>query len=212
MDHIQDKTLVMIVGPAAVGKSSLMNAVVAHDDEFGRVSGFTTRPPRSNDEPGMYRYVSSQQAIDLIASGDVVQYAVHPTTGAMYGSQVIDYPKPYNMLDTLSNVVESLRQLPFKRTITISLTTDPESWEAWLLERYPEPSEERTKRLNEAILSIEWSLSQSHDHFWLVNTPDDLDGSAERLIDVIHRRSLASEVPTEAVKLLDKAKSLLSYK
>lgn len=212
MESIKDKTLVMIVGPAAIGKSSLMNVVVAKDDEFGRVSGFTTRPARSNDEPGMYRYISADEATNLIERDDVIQHAVHPTTGAMYGSQAVDYPKAYNMLDTLSNVVDNLRGLPFKRTVTVSLTTNPDNWQDWFLKRYPNPSQERTKRLEEAIISIEWSLAQLDDHFWLVNAPDSLTTTADRLISIVRQSSAPIQVPVEATMLLDRAKSLLSYK
>lgn len=201
----------MIVGPVAVGKSSLMNEVVAQNNEFGRVSGFTSRAARPNDEPGLYRYVSDDQAQNLIQSQNTVQYAVHPTTGAIYGTQLVDYPKHYNMLDTLANVVDELRTLPFEQTITVSLTTDPDAWTSWLMQRYPNPSDERTKRLKEAILSIEWSLGQTTNHYWLVNQPNQLNRTAERLIQLVQTTPAQTEVPPEAKKLLNIAISLLSY-
>lgn len=210
MDSLANKTLVMIVGPAAIGKSSLMNTVTNQDQEFGRVSGFTTRQPRSNDEPGMYRYITDQEASSLIANNDVVQYAVHPTTNAAYGSQVMDYPKTYNMLDTLSNVVDELRALPFKRTVVISLTANADAWQEWFLARYPRASDERTKRLQEAILSIEWSLGQTRDHAWIVNAPEELESTANQLIATVRSGQIVSEPPKEALLLLQRAKSLLS--
>lgn len=211
MDGLADKTLVMIIGPAAVGKSTLMNATCAFQDDFSRVSGFTSRPPRTDDEPGLYRYVTQQAAEQLVASGKTVQHAVHPTTGVMYGTLVSDYPNRFNLRDTLSGVVDELRNLPFRRTITISLTTDPDSWVGWLTQRYPKASPERTKRLQEAVLSTTWSLAQTHDHYWLVNAPGKLEATARQLIDIATGAVDATSVPPEAKNLLQQAEILLSY-
>ncbi len=209
---LENKTLVMIVGPAAIGKSTLMNEVCAQNDDFGRVSGFTTRQPRDNDEPGLYRYLSNEQASALIDQPETVQYAIHPTTSAIYGTQHNDYPKPFNLLDTLSNVADELRDLPFERTVIVSLTTDANTWKQWLLERYPHPSGERTKRIKEAIISIQWSLAQTSHHYWIVNTPGQLNLNARRLISVVKSGEVSTSVPPEATKLLTMAESLLSYK
>lgn len=209
MDSLSDKTLVMIVGPTAVGKSSLMNEVVTLDADFARVSGFTTREQRSNDEPGLYRYLTNAAARQLIEHGEVVQFAIHPTTGDMYGTQPQDYPRRFNLLDTLSTVVGGMQSLPFKNTVTFSLTTDPSAWRNWLLARYPEPGEDRTKRLREAAQSIEWSLAQTSQHFWLVNRPNDLRTTADELIAVVRSQSGPTDPPPEASELLSTAQSLL---
>lgn len=209
MESLHDKTLVMIVGPTAVGKSSLMNQVVALDSEFGRVSGFTTREPRENDEPGLYRYLTSAAARQLIEQGEVVQFAIHPTTGDIYGTQPQDYPRRFNLLDTLSTVVAGMQSLPFKNVVTISLTTPAAAWRNWLLERYPEPSEERTKRLQEARQSIEWSMAQTSQHFWLVNHPNELHATANELINVVRNGTGQTDTPAEAEDLLLTVKSLV---
>lgn len=201
----------MLVGPTAVGKSTLMNEVVKLDAEFARVSGFTTRQPRDNDEPGMYRYVSSAVARRMIEQDDVVQFAIHPTTGDIYGTQLVDYPKTFNLLDTLSTVVDGLQSMPFQRTVTVSVTTEPAAWQAWLLDRYPQASEERTNRLEEARQSIEWSMQQRADHFWLVNRPNDLATTAQELIAIVHSGTGTSEPPHQAQDLLNSVNSLLSY-
>lgn len=169
MNNLADKVLVMIVGPSAIGKSTLMNEVVRQNSEFGRVKSFTTRPPRDNDEPNQYFYLSTDEAKQLQKESKAITYAVYPTTGQIYGTIADSYQFPYNLLDTLSGSVEEYRKLPFKKTVTISLTATPHQWHDWLLERYPEPSEERTKRLLEAKQSINWSLSQTSDHHWVLN-------------------------------------------
>ena len=188
-EKLATKTLVMIVGPAGIGKSTIMNEIVAQSDDFARVTDFTTRPPRPNDEPGIYRYLSVNDAATLVEHGQAVQYAVHPTTSAVYGTEAEDYPAPFNVLDTLSGVVESLRQLPFRHTVTISLTAAPHTWHDWFLSRYPEPSDERTKRLNEARQSITWSLAQTTQHHWLLNEAGEQANVAAEAIKIARGES-----------------------
>ncbi len=211
MELLQDKTLVMVIGPAAVGKSSLMRAVTGLDSSFGYVHSFTTRPPRKN-ETSSYTHITESEAQRLHEQGGTVTFAKHPTTGNIYGTTSGSYTAKYNLLDTLSSTVTMYKALPFKQTIAISVTTDPEAWTTWLLERYPTASDERTKRLKEAISSIEWSLNQTTNHSWLVNTPDNLEQTASQLIEMVLGNKLSAQTPQEALKLLEQAKSLLSYK
>lgn len=187
------KTLVMIVGPAAVGKSAIMKEIVRQADDFGRVSGFTTRTKRADDEPDLYRYISIDEAVDLIKKKAVIQYAVHPTTEAIYGTVPEDYSSRFNVLDTLSSVVEPLRTLPFDSTVTISVTVSPHTWREWFTSRYPEQSEERTKRLKEAKQSIEWSLAQNENHHWILNEEDRLEDIAKQAIAIVRGDELSSE-------------------
>ena len=203
MNELADKTLIMIVGPSAVGKSTLMNEVVKLSGSFARVSGFTTRPPRADDEPGLYRYITSKEAEKRIRENKLVQYAVHPSTGVTYGTEPSDYPGEYNLLDTLSNVVIKLRALPFRETVTISLTAPAEQWREQFLMRYPIQSEDALKRLTEAKLSIEWSLAQTNSHAWLNNQRGELRHTAQRLIDIAtHGR--AGDDDTNARAILER--------
>lgn len=215
-DTLADKTLIMVVGPAAVGKSTLMTAIAENAADFSRVSGFTSRSQRSNDEPGMYQYFEHSDhgllpILDEISSRYVVQYAVHPTTYALYGSRIGDYRAPYNLLDTLSGVVEHLKSLPFAATVTIGIVTEPSTWKQWLFERYPFADEERAKRITEAILSLEWLLSQlENDILWLHNRANELAITAERLVrQVKGETSSDSEARQLAEACLDMARSLV---
>ncbi len=211
LERLHGKTLVMLVGPTAVGKSSVMNEAVRFDTAFARVSGLTTRARRPNDEPGLYRYVSDKDAQRLIARHELVQYVVHPTTGKLYGTEPKDFPGYYNLQDTLSNSVAFYKSLPFARHVTVSLTTSPAAWTAWLDERYPIGDAERRKRLLEAKSSIEWSLARNESNHWLVNAPGNLRQTAERLIAIARGTSDATTPPPEAEDLLRTVHDLLSY-
>jgi guanylate kinase len=211
MESLHDKTLVMIVGPSSIGKSTLMHKSAQSDERFTYVQSFTTRPPRPG-EHSTYLHITDEEAEQIRASGNAVTFFMHPTTGVTYGTISDSYKSEFNLLDTLSGTVEKYRSLPFKRTVTISVTTDPENWMQWLDKRYPPKSIERVKRIKEAIGSIEWSLAQDYEHGWIVNEPDNVAKAARKLIKLTIDSNPANiEIPPQATKLLQTAKSLLSY-
>lgn len=190
--ELRIKQLVMLVGPAATGKSYLMNRIAEHDPDFSRVSVFTTRETRGDDEPGMFRCLphddkNVSELLETIQLGNAVQYAVHPTSGRIYGSVLADYPKTYNMLATLSGIVNHLRELPFARTYVVGLVCDPEIWLKRFYERYPKPSDERTKRLNEAVVSLEWLLApENQNHIiWADATTVGAEDAVQSVINAV---------------------------
>jgi guanylate kinase len=211
MASLNDKTLIMVVGPSSVGKSTLMNEVVRLDPSFGRVRSFTTRPARTNDEPGQYLYLTDEELTQRSDSGELITDVVYPTTGFHYGTVAESFANTYNLLDTLANSVEEYRALPFARTVTISLTAEPEAWSAWLKQRFPDGGDDMRRRLEEAVLSITWSLEQSDDHYWLVNRPGALTDTAHDLIRLAKAGPSSTNPPPEASQLLETARNLLSY-
>lgn len=209
-EPLAEKILVMVVGPTAVGKSTVMNRVVELDSQFGRVSGFTTRDKRSSDEVGLYRYVSRQEAERIIGSDQLVQYALNPANDQVYGTEQNDYTDTFNMKDTLSTAVENFMKLPFERHMVVSLTVAVESWLQWLNERHPKGSPERKTRLQEAKRSIEWSLAQHKNHSWIVNDPHDVTTAATSLISAV-RSNGSADIPDQPRKMLAAIDDLLSY-
>jgi hypothetical protein len=191
-NSIKNKMLVMFVGPVAIGKSYVMNHLAKTDAEFGRVPVFTTRDARPDDELGMFEIQphtdeSVSELLDTIEAQNVVQYAVHPTTGRIYGSLPRHYAYKYNMLATLSSVVDPMRRLPFAQTIVIGLSTRPDVWRIWFEDRYPTASEEKSKRLSEAALSLEWLLDPEREGFvrWVVNSPNDPNATTKDIINIV---------------------------
>ncbi len=215
--NLHEKNLVLIVGPAAIGKSSVMNKVVELSSVFKRVSGFTTRQPRNNDESELYDYLPHtvsglHSIVKEVEKGELVQFAVHPTTYAVYATRLKDYPGTYNMLDTLFSVVDGLRTLPFKEVITIGLITPPNTWKKWLLERYPLASEERAKRLKEAILSLSWLLEQPEGIItWSINEQDQLEQTAKEVVEICfsERSNTSEDAQRYAHECIQLAKQLL---
>ena len=211
MELLADKTLIMIVGPTAIGKSTLMNEVARIDNRFGRVRSFTTRPPRPNDEPSQYFYFTPEQLQTYHADKTIITDVEYPTTGHHYGTIAKSYSSDFCMLDTLAHSVQQYRELPFARTITVSLTTDADSWVAWLDRRFPNGGDEKYRRLKEAVLSMEWSVSQTNNHYWLINRPEHIEQTAHDLITLVTTGHGIDQPPDQALSLLNTARSLLSY-
>jgi len=184
MNVLADKTLAMIVGPTAIGKSTLMREVVRLDSRFSYVQTFTTRPPRT-DEESSYLHLSEAEAKSLKKQGKAMTWIEHPTTHFIYGTTAESFQTQYNLLDTLSGTVEMYRTLPFRTTTTVSLTAPTEQWRSQFLTRHPSESDDALKRLEEAKISIEWSLAQTENHVWLNNPKGKLQHTAQRLIDIV---------------------------
>lgn len=184
------KILVNIVGPTAVGKSSLIDKVCVLDPDFGRVVSFTTRPQRAGEPDASYRFLPhTQDTLDDIeaklASGSLVQLAVHPTTGYLYGSEASDYPAKYNMIDMLYSEVEHMRRLPFGYSLTLGVAVESEYWQKWFLARHQANPDQADslKRLDEAYQSLKWSWNDI-DTMWVQNYPDYIEYSAKKIIDM----------------------------
>lgn len=187
-DALGEKTLLLFVGPSSVGKSSLMNAIAATDATFSRVGSFTSRQPRADDEPDLYDYLESNEEIEstiaAIQQKKVVQYAVHPTTGALYGSYSDHYPAQYNMLDTLYSAVPGLERLPVKDVVVLGIVAEATLWRQWFMRRFSHDQEAYSRRLQEAEQSLDW-LRRREDVVWIQNTPNQLPDTARRVITAV---------------------------
>ncbi len=212
------KSLVMLVGPSAVGKSTVMNHIASIDSRFARVSGVTTRPQRANDEPGLYRYAPTPDDMAVleayIKNGELVQFAVHPTKAVLYGTLPQDYPGEYNLQDTLSGAVTHYMSLGFRACTVVGLVANGATWQSWFQSRFDpgntQDCADARARLDEAILSLTWLTdyqSRKAEHItveWVKNTPHNLDASAH---DVI---AAATRVPGNVYAGADIARDMLT--
>lgn len=201
-DILRTKVLVMLVGPSAIGKSSLMHTVTKLDPDFGYVRSFTTRPARAGEQT--YEFISDDGAKKLQESGQAITYTEFPATGYIYGTTVASYSARYNLLDTLSHSVEQYRRLPFEKTLTISLSAPADDWQRWFVSRYPVASDEAEKRLAEARQSIMWSLSQDDNHAWFTNTPASLEVTAGKLVGLVRHDQPSGDGPAHAKDMLER--------
>ena len=167
---LAEKTLVMLVSATCMGKSTIMRELA---DEIPTVGTITTRPARQDDAHDRYEYFEHSDTglaplLHDIETGKLVQYTVNPHSGFIYGSRVEDYPGEINIGDYFSTVVDDFKDYGFKRTIPISVITDPASWLRRFEARFPAGYPDRQARLREAVESLEWSLSRA-DTQWVIN-------------------------------------------
>jgi len=68
--------LLILAGPAGVGKSTLCDRLVAEVPGFERVITATTRPPRPNEQNGRdYHFLSEAEFDARLAAGDFLEWA-----------------------------------------------------------------------------------------------------------------------------------------
>ena len=207
--ELRDKTALLFVGPAGVGKSTTLDRVADLDTHFARTGSIGTRPVSARDRPGLYEQYPEEEILEKIARHEVVQYAIHPTTSTIYATTPNMYEKPYSMLEMLPGGIDQFRSLGFGGLQVFYMVTEPRAWRQWFLERYPEASSERAKRLGEAITSLNWALTQPKDSFlWLNNPPGQQEDTARTIIRLTQNELIPTDHHELAKQMLDAANSL----
>jgi hypothetical protein len=204
--QLEAKTLVLVVAPTSMGKSTVINRVTELDERFGTVGSFTTRDPRPDETGKQFTYIPHSdeglgKLFERIKKQEIVQYMVHPTTKHLYGTDISHYPKQYNLLDFIYKNIEGIRKLPFAASPVISISAEPSQWLYWFNLRFPEGHPERHKRRDEAIACLRWLLAQQiHLVHWVVNTPGNIDAAAQEVIRIglgSHTNDLSGRVYAE---------------
>ncbi len=187
------------MGPAAVGKSCVRAMACLQEPDFHFVRPFTTRSKQARDTPGAYRFLphtepTFQQLGQKMATGDLVNITVRPTTGFVYGSEIEEYSAPYNLLDMIYSNAAWFRKLPFGRCVAIGIAVEPTAWHDWFLERFRQTGElpDALKRLIEGEASLNWLLGQGDNMRWLHNQPDKLGASMQKLIAMVREGAPSS--------------------
>ena len=77
--------LYCIVAPSGAGKSSLVAALLAEDNEIQLSISYTTRPPRPGEVDGReYRFVTRERFEELVAQDEFLEHA--EVYGNLYGT------------------------------------------------------------------------------------------------------------------------------
>lgn len=173
VEKVADLGFVGIIGPAAVGKSFLIDYITKNDARFGKVWSFATRATRPDDTPDIMRTIEPtdenlEDLVTKIEDGDVINYAIHPTTLQIYGTLPESYPDTeYALMPTLANSVLQLDNIRFKSHRYIGLITDTFAYEQFMRSRNMSPHD-KLKRLGEGAASLDWLLSQPDDDVTLI--------------------------------------------
>lgn len=157
--------LLILAGPAGVGKSTLCDRLVAEMPGFERVVTATTRPPRTNEINGRdYHFLTEAEFDTRLVAGDFLEWAwVHRKY--RYGTlkhAVLDR-LPFTNLAANVDVqgVRSIRaaaaHLPLLKARLVTIFVAPDSFDVLrerLQGRGPVSAEELERRLQSAELEM----------------------------------------------------------
>lgn len=166
------KRVMALLGPSAVGKSTLINACLDRAQNWGinsisEAGTSTTRPSRTSDPSNYHTSIPREEMIEMIESGKLVNWSPSPT-GEIYGTLPEDFSSEYNFMACLPDSIPMLRRAGFAVVHAFYIVTEVGAWEDQLASRLytpetinlPEPQRvyhsEAPGRMEEAMLSLEY--------------------------------------------------------
>lgn len=177
--------LVVLAGPTAVGKGTLLRALLERNPDVWVSVSATTRPARPGETDGIeYRFVSEEEFTDLVSAGEMLEWAtvhgVHrygtPRTPVL---EALAAGRPA----LLEIDLQGARQVRETMPDALFVFVEPPSWEELerrLVGRGTESPDERARRLETARLEL-----AAAEEFDRVIVNDDVDTAAaalERLV------------------------------
>lgn len=133
------KKILVIAGPSAAGKTTVMNEILRQNETFEYIRSATTRAPRGDAFDSEYIYLSKEEFLKRIESGGVLEYTEYG--GNFYGTPKSEIERiffagkiPVLILDL--NGVKTLKSIPrdFK-VFAVYITANREVLDMRLYER-----------------------------------------------------------------------------
>ena len=133
------KSLVIIAGPSAVGKTTIAHAILKLDPRFEFVRSVTTRAKRGDAFDDEYLYITREEFLSLIPVGGVLEHTEY--AGSLYGTPRSEVERitgegriPLLVLDT--NGVESISRFDDIATCGVYVYDDINVMEERLYARF----------------------------------------------------------------------------
>ncbi|HWA27902.1 MAG TPA: guanylate kinase [Lacunisphaera sp.] len=157
--------LVILAGPAGVGKSTLCDRMVAEVPGFERVITATTRPPRPNEVDGRdYHFLSEEEFDRRLAAGDFLEWArIHQKQrSGVPKSSVLERLEHTNLVMNIDvqgvrNVRAAAAREPRLAGRLVTIFVAPDSLDVLrerMLGRGPMAAEELARRMQSAELEL----------------------------------------------------------
>lgn len=178
-------SLVVVAGPTAVGKDTVLKQVLATTNDIEMSVSATTRPPRPGEVDGVdYFFVTDERFDEMIAFGELLEWAVVHGTHR-YGTPTagIDAQREAGKTVILEIDVQGARQIRGRLPDALFIFIAPPSFEELarrLAGRGTETPEEQQKRLATAVEEL--AAKTEFDHV-VVN--DVVEVAAKKVIDLV---------------------------
>jgi len=181
-------SLVVLVGPAGVGKGSLVSEILTRFDDFMLSVSATTRDPRPGETNGVhYHFVSREHFESLIASDSLLEHAV------VHGNHL--YGTPRSELERAKSAgkhlileidLQGARQIRESEPQALEIFVHPPSWEE--LERRLRDRATETESEIQTRLSTARSELDAAGEFEFQVTNDNLANCASEVVEIVRGR------------------------
>lgn len=177
LERLKEVDFVAVVGPTAVGKTTLIHAAAASSRKVHMMVAGVSRAPRPGEKDGVDFHFDSKRSMQARARRGEYVTVVIGATGDLYTTAPEDYPTDkIVILAVLAEAIPLFRSLPYKSFRTIFVL--PASWQQWqerLQSRGFSP-EQLAPRMTEAKKSLQFALGDADTQF-VIN--DDLDAAVK---------------------------------
>lgn len=204
LEHIGKINVLMVVGPSGAGKTTLINNL-----GLTYVLSDNTRTPRPGEREGIDFYFRTdyEQVIKEIKEGRFVQVAID-SGGDLKATKASSYPSSGDVvMDVVADVVPAFRQLGFASTLTAFIA--PPSYEEWMrrMGDHSLSNEQFSKRMSEAVRSLEFAINDSEAHFILSDQVEAATYQLQQLLKNQADKSREAAAKQAALQMLRRAKS-----
>ena len=188
--------LVIVTAPSGAGKTTLVNALVAHDEKLLVSVSHTTRPGRPGEENGVnYHFVSDQEFMTMLQDGEFLESA--EVYGYHYGTSQHLVSRQLNEgFDVILEIdwqgAEQIRNLLPDSCFIFILPPSLEALSQRLTERAQDDEDTIDKRMQQARSVIEHVAAAD---FMVVN--DDFETALDDIRAIIRSNRLTVRVQEE---------------
>lgn len=206
--QLGEKTLIALIGPTAVGKSTVAEEVILRGGEnFSFAYSSVTRRRRA-DDPAGYQTADEgftlERAVQLINERAVTNYTVHPS-GNIYATLPENFPASYNLLPFLPSSLASIRKAGFKAIHAMYIVTSAEAFSNQLASRVSDPS--FAARIKEGKDSLKWGLAHKDELSFVSNIHGQPNAAAARILSILE----TPQPQAEKNRGITLAKEMLDY-
>jgi guanylate kinase len=158
--YLQNVNFVAVVGPTAVGKTTIIGAAARKYATIKPVLSATSRTPREGERDDVdFHFCTEAKMRENIKNRRYVQVAP-PTLGALYATAPEDYAtEGVAVMPVMAEAIADFRQLPFRTCrVVFIVPKDVEQWKQRLQSRSFTPQQLERRRI-EAHRSLQFALT-----------------------------------------------------